>query len=133
MNTVPFLRPLLGLSLLTLAACAHKPSEVTVEDSQGECPLSLDNGQTLVLNLPSNPSTGFRWDLSKAAPKVLRSLGPEVYSNPEEVGIVGSAGRSSWRFQAYQSGEDELLLQYRRPWEQGVAPVNSFTCVISVD
>ena len=45
----------------------------------------------------------------KAAPSVLRSLGPEVYSNPEDSGLVGSAGQSSWRFEAAQPGSGRLL------------------------
>lgn len=134
MTTRP-LRYLLPLCLGLLAACAQqKPASVAVEESaQSDCPLTLDRGQRLVLNLPSNPSSGFRWELNQGAENVLRSLGPEVYTHPEDAGMVGSAGRSTWRFEAYQSGEDELLLQYRRPWEQGVAPAKTFACVISVD
>lgn len=124
----------LMLAALLLSACAHQPRNVALqEDTQGDCPLQLDQGQRLDISLPSNPSTGFRWEVVKAAPKVLHSLGPEVYSNPEDVGLVGAAGRSTWHFQATETGEDELLLQYRRPWEQGVAPANSFACVISVE
>ena len=134
MNHFKTARWLLPLGLLLLAACASKPESVALqEDQQSDCPLRLDNGQTLMINLPSNPTTGFRWIVVKAAPGVLKSMGPEVYTNPEDAGMVGSGGKSTWRFRAYQAGQDALLMQYQRPWEQGVAPAKTFACEISVD
>ncbi|MGQ7956736.1 protease inhibitor I42 family protein [Pseudomonas sp. SP16.1] len=123
------LLPLAGLALL--AACAHQPSSLHLsEDAQ--CPLTLDQGQQLILSLPSNPTTGFRWILRDAAPALLHSLGPEVYSNPEDAGLVGAAGQSTWRFQAREAGEGRLLLTYQRPWETAVAPARTFDCELRV-
>lgn len=133
MKTTPFARLALPVSLALLAACAAEPTSVEMqEDQQAECPLQLYRGQTLTINLPSNPTTGFRWMLVKAAPGVLTSLGSEVYTNPEDAGMVGAAGKSTWRFRAHQAGQDALLMQYQRPWEQGVAPAKTFACEISV-
>lgn len=127
------LRAPLLLGLMLLSACAQKPSSVNLQqDQQGKCPLTLDSGQQLILNMPSNPTTGFRWLIRDAAANVLQSLGPEVYSNPEDAGLVGSAGRSTWRFQAKQPGEGRLLLTYERPWEVGVVPAQRFECAIRV-
>lgn len=127
------LRVPLLLGLILLSACAQKPSSVNLQqDQQGKCPLTLDSGQQLILNMPSNPTTGFRWLIRDAAANVLQSLGPEVYSNPEDAGLVGSAGRSTWRFQAKQPGEGRLLLTYERPWEVGVVPAQRFECAIRV-
>ena len=73
--------PLLGLSLLT--ACAQQPAHnVTLED-QSDCPQQLHVGQQLILSLPSNPTTGFRWAIQDSAGGVLRSLGPEVYTSSD--------------------------------------------------
>ena len=128
-------RLLLTTAALLLAACTHQPqTSVSVQEKQlGKCPMELSMGQTLVITLPSNPTTGFRWVVADAAPGVLRSLGPEVYSNPEDSGLVGSAGQSSWRFEAAQPGSGRLLLVYRRPWETGVAPEQTFDCQITVE
>src|SRR3989338_9489453 len=117
-------RPMLAIRLL--------PPLGLTQDQQGKCPLRLNDQQTLILTLPSNPTTCFRWQLKEAAAPALRSLGPEVYSNPEEVGLVGSAGQSTWRFQAAQPGEGRLLLLYQRPWETEVAPAERFDCLITV-
>jgi inhibitor of cysteine peptidase len=120
-------------SLALLAACAQKPSTQTLTQEQGnKCPLSLDLGQQLILSLPSNPTTGFRWVLRDGAESVLQSLGPEVYSNPEDAGLVGAAGKSTWRFQTRERGEGRLLLTYQRPWETDVAPAKTFDCELRV-
>ncbi|MDH4583152.1 peptidase inhibitor I42 [Pseudomonas sp. BN415] len=133
MNFVPSPRLLLPLGLALLTACAQqKTGPMVVQDQQDDCPLSLNQGQPLVLTLPSNPTTGFRWVVRDAATNVLQSLGPEVYSTPEDAGLVGSAGQSTWRFKASQPGEGRLHLDYQRPWENDVAPAESFDCQISV-
>ncbi len=132
------------MALAALAGCAGQPTSVSIEPSakalqvspgqQARCkPIELKQGQTLILSLPSNPTTGFRWQLFDAAPSVLKALGPEVYRVPEEAGIVGSAGLSTWRFQATLPGQGRLLLQYQRPWEQGVAPALIYDCAVHVD
>ncbi|MFC5697402.1 protease inhibitor I42 family protein [Pseudomonas sp. GCM10022186] len=133
MPLAPSPRLLLPLGLALLAACAQQQTgPVLVQDQQDDCPLSLEQGQPLVLTLPSNPTTGFRWVVRDAAANVLQSLGPEVYSTPEDAGLVGSAGQSTWRFKANHAGEGRLHLDYQRPWEAGVAPAESFDCQISV-
>lgn len=139
------LKRMTALATLTfLASCSSQTPVVNLEPAAdalsvhpgntAHCkPIELQQGQTLILSLPSNPTTGFRWQLFDAAPGVLKSLGPEVYRVPEEAGIVGSAGVSTWRFQAAQPGQGRLLLQYQRPWEQGVAPELIYDCAVQVD
>ena len=68
-------RLLLPLSLALLAACASAPKQNVTVDNQSACPLQLKTGQNLILTLPSNPTTGFRWVVEDAASGVLRSLG----------------------------------------------------------
>ncbi|KAF1066360.1 MAG: hypothetical protein GAK45_01943 [Pseudomonas citronellolis] len=129
---MPSPRLLLALPLLLLAACASQPKPVVTLENASDCaPLKLHTGQELVLILPSNPTTGFRWQLLDAAPGILRSLGPEVYSNPEDSGVVGSAGESSWRFRVTAAGEGALKLAYQRPWEADVAPEKTFECPLA--
>ncbi|MDP2242899.1 protease inhibitor I42 family protein [Pseudomonas sp.] len=124
-------RLLLPLGFVLLSGCAHQAGSLNVHQ-QSQCPLSLRSGQQVILTLPSNPTTGFRWVLRDGASSLLDSLGPEVYSNPEDAGLIGSAGQSTWRFLARQAGEGHLLLTYQRPWETEVAPAKTFDCPIRV-
>lgn len=125
-------RLLAPLSLALLAACAHTPPHNVNLQAQSECPLQLQTGQMLTLTLPSNPTTGYRWLMQDPAASVLHSLGPEVYSNPENSGLVGGAGQSVWRFQVQAAGVGHLILVYQQPWAPEVRPVKAFDCAISV-
>ncbi|KIU50979.1 MULTISPECIES: protease inhibitor I42 family protein [Pseudomonas] len=127
-------RVLLSSSLILLASCASQPTppQPLLVEKQSQCPVTLDVGQAITLALPSNPSTGYRWLLQNPANGVLAALGPEVYSNPEDTGLVGSAGRSLWRFKASASGSGHLLLVYQQPWAPEVKPAMSFDCDIQV-
>lgn len=126
------LRLLVPLSLTLLAACAQHPGNNVELGAENECPTRLQVGQTLTLTLPSNPTTGYRWQLKDRAAAILVPLGPEVYSLPEEAGLVGSAGVSTWRFQAREAGQGSLTLVYQQPWAPEVQPVQTFDCAISV-
>jgi inhibitor of cysteine peptidase len=126
-------RLLLPLSLALLAACASSPKQNLTVEKQSECPLRMSNGQNLILTLPSNPTTGYRWAIQDSAGGVLKALSPEVYSNPEDAGIVGSAGISTWRFQAFALGTGRLRLTYSQPWAPEVPAVQSFDCAIAVN
>ena len=122
---------LFAISLL--AACATQPKQNVTVVKQSQCPVKMNSGQNLILTLPSNPSTGYRWAIQDSAGGVLHALSPEVYSNPEDAGIVGSAGISTWRFQAFTAGTGRLRLTSQQPWAPEVLPVETFDCAISVN
>ncbi|WP_439877884.1 protease inhibitor I42 family protein [Pseudomonas prosekii] len=128
---VPFAAALMAVALL--AGCASQTSQNVTVEKQSECPAKLHNGQNLIVMLPSNPTTGYRWSIQDSAGGVLRALSPEVYSNPEDAGIVGSAGVSTWRFQSFASGTGRLRLTYSQPWAPEVPAVQTFDCAISVN
>ena len=70
------------LALALLAACATQPAHNVTVEKQSECPVQLHSGQNLIVILPSNPTTGYRWAIQDSAGGVLRALGPEVYQQP---------------------------------------------------
>jgi inhibitor of cysteine peptidase len=126
-------RLLVPLALALLAACATQPAQNVTVEKQSECPVQLHSGQNLIVILPSNPTTGYRWAIQDSAGGVLRALGPEVYQNPEDAGVVGAAGVSTWRFQTFATGTGRLRLTSQQPWAPEVLPVDSFDCAISVN
>lgn len=121
-----------GLTLL--AACSHDTTrtEPVVVEKQGQCPIDLSIGQALTLTLPSNPSTGYRWQLQDRAGAILSVLSPEVYSSNASDDMVGSAGQSTWRFKARSAGEGHLVLVYQQPWAPEETPAQRFDCTLKV-
>lgn len=127
MNFLRFALPCAAASLVF--GCATSSNNLLIDD-QSRCPQRLEVGQTLTLSLPSNPSTGYRWEVVNAAPEILRSLGPEVFNPGSQGQIVGAPGNSVWRFTAQHTGNGELQLAYKRPWENEIA--EQFQCNLSV-
>ena len=126
-------RLLLPASFALLTACASNdktPSSVVLSDDN-RCPQTLMSGQQLIVSLPSNPATGYRWILHEAAAEQLHSLGPEVFSNPKD-DMIGGDGLSTWRFEAQEPGSGRLYLTYQRPWEVDAEPAGMFDCRIEV-
>ncbi|KPX85201.1 putative Lipoprotein [Pseudomonas meliae] len=130
MTPARFLAP---LSLALLTACAQTPKNIVSIEAENDCPLTLQSGQTLILTLPSNPTTGFRWLTQNPAQNILRSLGPEVYANAESKEMVGSGGQSVWRYKATDAGTERLVMTYQQPWAPEVAPEQTFECAITVN
>ena len=126
-------RLFIPLVLALVSGCATQSKHNVTVEKQSECPVQLNNGQHLILTLPSNPTTGYRWTIQDSAGGVLRALSPEVYSNPEDAGVVGSAGLSTWRFQAFATGTGRLRLTYSQPWAPEVPAVKTFDCAIAVN
>ena len=121
-------------SLSLLAACTQTPSTVNLDEERvSRCPLELARGQTVLINLRSNPTTGFRWQVQDAAPGVLRSLGPEVYTSSDNGQLLGSGGQSTWRFQVFAPGSGRLRLTSQQPWEPEAEPAQVFDCPITVN
>lgn len=79
------------------------------------------------MRLPSDPLTGYRWDIIQGAPAILQSLGPETHTPSGDTAMVGATGTSIWRYRVTQRGQDELLMVYRRPWERE-SSVQQFKC-----
>lgn len=119
-------------SLLALAGCASHPTGSVTLTDDADCPVQLQRGQTLIVSLPSNPTTGYRWNVQEVSEAQLKSLGPEVFSSPEK-GMIGGDGLSTWRYQAGEPGQGRLYLTYQRPWEADGEPAGLFDCRIEVE
>ena len=95
--------------------------------------VDVDRGQTIIVRLSSNRSTGYRWIMGPATAEGLTALGEPVYT-PRDApkGAVGREGVEAWSFLASQSGRYQLRLEFRRPWEPHAAPAKSLTYTITV-
>ncbi len=54
------------------------------------------------------------------------------YVPPESEGVEGAAGKEIWTFHAVEKGKSIISMEYRRPWEQGVEPAETFTLTVVV-
>jgi len=112
-----------------------EPEEVNVDESDDGSQVELEQGQILVVTLKSNPTTGYRWEVAEIQESILEQMG-EAEFKPSETGeppLVGAGGWEIFRFKAISAGQMTLQLVYRRPWEEGVEPINTFSIEVVVN
>jgi predicted secreted protein len=103
-----------------------------VDEAANDQEYQLAAGQSFILSLASNPSTGYIWEFQSEGDEALLSLlGSSYKSDSSDPYIVGQGGRNYWQFKALQAGTTELTLVYARPWES-VQPLKTFTLPITI-
>jgi|GEM_PF-2817034 len=87
-------------------------------------------GDTLVITLEENPTTGYSWNLS-ASPGL--SLINESYEkNTDEEELVGAGGTHQWQFEVAEEEEQNISAVYKRPWEDITGNETQFNLTINV-
>lgn len=71
-------------------------------------------GQTFDIVLPSNPSTGYRWDLARELDANFLQRVEQTYIAEQPV-LTGSGGVDVWTFSAVAAGETTIELGYYPP------------------
>ncbi len=104
-------------------------STVTVSEKDNGKDVDLTTGQTLVVKLNGNPSTGYAWTVSgNPAPLQLW----KTYHQRSKSGMAGAPQVVVFEFRGTASGVTNLTLIYRRGWEYNVAPARSFRIRVNV-
>lgn len=109
------------------------PPPVTVSPAQSGTSVELASGQSLLVRLPSNPSTGYRWIYVEPKDAVLRVDGPSTFEAAQSAGnTAGAGGTEIWKLAPLKAGQQQLRFEYRRPWEQDGAPAQVATYAVTV-
>jgi inhibitor of cysteine peptidase len=119
---------LLCLALLSVGCGAPEAMALSKDDNGRQ--IELAKGQTLTVTLEGNPSTGYGWEVSEVDATVLRQMG-EIEYEPES-DLVGAPSMATIQFEAVGTGQTPLELAYRRSWEEGVEPIDSFSVQVTV-
>lgn len=107
------------LPAILLPACASTPSvpgEISLSQSDNGKTISAAPKQTLSINLESNVTTGFKWNLVGEPDGRILKLVSSKYIEPNNP-IPGKGGSENWKFQAVAVGTTTLKLQYFRPFD----------------
>ncbi len=88
-------------------------------------------GDSVRIELPENPTTGFRWQMEPSSFEGVSALRLQSveYQTADRTG-VGGGGRRVFRFSAVARGHVSLRLELLREWERQAARE---TFVITVD
>lgn len=93
----------------------EKPAVQLGPNDKGKS-FALKEGQILEVALPSNPTTGFQWNLGQTDAAILAPHGASTFDAPSS-DAQGAATIQRLRFRALKSGATSLELVYKRPWE----------------
>lgn len=143
-HNLVFLRTLL-IAISLLAICNASWGQQTPSVSKGQAASSnvvlteQDNGKdidltigsTLVVKLPSNPSTGYNWSVV-GEPSPLKLQKTSFRKNQTKTSTVGASGTSVFQLSANSSGLATLAMVYRRSWEYNVPPIKTFAVRVDV-
>ena len=109
---------------------------LVIDETMNGVTMEVYEGTDVIVELPSNPSTGYDWRLVRTDRTFGGPVSTEyVVDDPEAIGSSGMT-RMTWKTQGYLSmlGEHTVMLEYVRPWEEDVEPEKTFTfTVIIVD
>ncbi|MFI6167995.1 protease inhibitor I42 family protein [Nocardia sp. NPDC051052] len=139
---------LLGLAVVGCGkndSSSDATSSAAPSSSQGPAPVTAgegDNGQerqvavgqSLVVTLPSNPSTGYLWQITGLDANLLQAQGDPGFKPDPDVPVApGSGGGAVWTFVGKAAGITKLSMDYLRPWEQGVEPAQTYSLTVKVE
>jgi inhibitor of cysteine peptidase len=121
---------LLAAGLLVLFLFSGCGKTIMVDSTMNGASVELKKGQLMVLKLPSNPTTGFDWEIVSIDPSIIKQSGEMSYKSDSK--LAGSGGVDTWTFEAASSGTTRLVLSYHRSWEKDVEPLQVFNLDIVV-
>jgi inhibitor of cysteine peptidase len=78
--------------------------------------IEIGVNQQFVIALGSNQTTGYSWQESYDA--TMLELVEKIYKEEVKPGVVGAGGIEYFRFKALKTGQTEITLVYKRPWEE---------------
>lgn len=91
--------------------------------------VAADVGDRLVVSLPENPTTGYRWQVdSSGSFLVLENDDFQL----QQGAAMGASGTRSLTFHAIAPGRASLHLAARREWEKDKPPLQYFCVSIDV-
>ncbi|HWB14739.1 MAG TPA: protease inhibitor I42 family protein [Pirellulales bacterium] len=83
--------------------------------------------QEFEIQLPENPTTGYRWHLADGSSETLQVVDEHFDT---ATAAVGAAGQRRWTVRATAPGSHPFRLEERRSWEQ--KPIRTFSLTVKV-
>jgi len=121
-----------GMSALCSCSLFTGPRHYDLTDKDSGRTLHLDRGDTVTIQLVSNPTTGYQWQFGTPLyDETVMILRGDNYIKPQEQ-LAGAPGKRSLTFLAEGSGRTGVRLIYVRPWEKDRKPVKEFNLMVIV-
>jgi inhibitor of cysteine peptidase len=121
-----------GLAVGAGAGCGGGSNvNLNVDASYSGKQVELSVGQSLVVTLDSNASTGYSWSLAQNSDETVLTKIEDEYIAPQ-TNLVGAGGKEEWTFKALKKGTSIISLGYSRPWDKDIPPARTFDLTVVV-
>jgi inhibitor of cysteine peptidase len=96
-------------------------------------PIEIGSHQVLLVRLPANSATGYRWALAAAPSDVLQLQGLPAFER-DQAGSTTTPGPGTeiWTFTTARKGQRVLLFDYRLPWAPDTPPLRQLAFTVNV-
>jgi inhibitor of cysteine peptidase len=119
---------------VALSACGGSGGEgaTTLTAADSGTTIDVPAGREIVVELESNPSTGYTWQLQKGLDTAVVEQVSQRYEQDEGTeNMVGAGGTDTWTFRAVGPGKTTIALDYLRTFEEG-STTSTFTITVVV-
>jgi inhibitor of cysteine peptidase len=103
---------------------------ISIGEAENGKTVEINAGDMLKISLAGNPTTGYNWYVSSVDTQVLAQVGDPSFVASSNA--MGAGGIITLTFQAPIVGQTSLQLQYKRAWETGVAPLQTYSLMVVV-
>lgn len=104
--------------LITVATVAYDVSadNRVYAELDTEKLIEVRAGDSFIIKLEENPSTGFTWHFSTDNDDIVM-LNSDQFIPPKTEDLVGAAGTHEYKFLAFKAGETKVKFDYYQDWE----------------
>lgn len=120
----------LGLIALMLLSGCNGKKAMEVNEAQNGGSIELQSGDTLMIKLDGNPTTGYQWEMLPNADGVVELQGEPAYKSTSN--LIGSGGVYKFTLKAVKAGSTRVDLKYYRSFEADVPPIQTFSVDVVV-
>ena len=107
----------LMLVLFMAVGCTEKQPIYGEDDKD----ITVNAGDTFVIQLEENPTTGYRWSVSISDEDIVKLDKDDYQQRPTDTGVVGAGGTRILTFKGLKQGTAVISLTYERSFEESSA------------
>jgi inhibitor of cysteine peptidase len=130
-----FLLLLVAVSMISLHVLPNIPNwlfGLHPEFSDPAKPVRVVAGNSFVITLESNRTTGYGWQFASLVDKDYLEV-TEIRHGAKQTKMVGRGTKDSWTFKAVRPGQTVVSFEYVRPWEKDSPPAKTAVFEINVE
>lgn len=137
MRSLGAVAALLGMVFIFAVACGEQATAAqthTLDVEDDGTTVAVAVGDTVLVQLEGNPTTGFLWEVKDTLVKdILEPVGEGEYEVAKtEKPLVGVGGVFTFEFKAVGAGTTPLELIYQQPWMEGKGESETFAVTVVV-